>query len=150
MAVVDGQPSAGPAEGPGTIAFTGDTMTWQNVLAAVPERFNNDLMANISHAQGLAREADPVVFAQYFAAVARSVELLRPPIERGETMPTTIDLPVLDAPVGRLHLSIDGFDHRVYYEGQGKVSRCCMRYRGCPGAQWRHVFEVPASQSDFA
>ena len=54
MAVVDGQPSAGPAEGPGTIAFTGDTMTWQNVLAAVPERFNNDLMANISQAQGLA------------------------------------------------------------------------------------------------
>ena len=54
MAVLDGQPSAGPAEGPGTIAFTGDTMTWQNVLTAVPERFNNDLMANISQAQGLA------------------------------------------------------------------------------------------------
>ena len=152
MAVVDGQPSAGPAEGPGTIAFTGDTMTWQNVLAAVPERFNNDLMANISHAQGLAREADPVVFAQYFAAVARSVELLRPPIERGETMPhDNRPAGTLDAPVGRyVHLNIDGFDHRVYYEEAGQGIPVLMQHTaGAHSAQWRHVFEVPEITERF-
>ena len=37
-----------------------------------------DIMANVMQGKGISRDADPVVFGQYFAAAARAIELLRP------------------------------------------------------------------------
>ena len=59
---------------------------WDEVLAAVPKRFHNDVMANVVQDQGMERHADPVVFAQYFAAAARAIELLRPQGNSGDAM----------------------------------------------------------------
>lgn len=152
VSVAHGQPGDDDLPDVGLIAFTGAVGVWQKVLAAVPERFNNDLMANISHDQGLRRDADPVVFAQYFAAAARAVELLRPKIERGETMSHDArPAGTLDAPVGRyVHLDIDGHDHRIYFEEAGSGIPVLMQHTaGAHSAQWRHLFEIPEITERF-
>ena len=79
LPVLAGEPTAG-AEDPGPMTrFSGPVEVWEKVLAPVPERFNNDLMANLMQGQGLERRAEPVAFAQYYPAMARAIELLRPP-----------------------------------------------------------------------
>ena len=60
----------------GVIELAAEPSVWEKILAAVPERFHNDVMANVMQSQGIQRNADPVVFAQYFAAAARAIELL--------------------------------------------------------------------------
>jgi len=75
----DGKVSPGkPATDAGVIAYAGPEADWERVLAAVPERFYNDMMASIAAAGGISVEADPVVHAQYYPAAMRAVELLRP------------------------------------------------------------------------
>ena len=73
-----GQPMAETGHLSGVIEFSGNEEVWRKVLAAKPERFNNDVMANVMQGQGLSRNCDPVVGAQYFHAFARAIELLRP------------------------------------------------------------------------
>ncbi|MBO7007979.1 MAG: hypothetical protein JJ854_19125, partial [Pseudomonadales bacterium] len=136
LPVQDGKPVATDDDTGQLIEFTGSEATWDKVLAAVPERFNNDLMANMMQGQGLERDADPVQFAQYFAAVARAIELLRPPADEGEAMPHDLaDEGTFSAPVGRyVMLTLGGVKHRVYYEEAGEGIPILMQHTaGCSG-----------------
>lgn len=150
----DGAVSGGaPDSADGVLRFSGAAPVWAALLAAVPPRFHNDLMANISAGGGLARSGDPVVGAQYYAAAMRAVELLRTTdcvgarilaAERGRGA-------VFDAPVGRyVRLELGGHEHRVYFEeaGQG-IPMLLQHTAGCHGSQWRHLFEVPEITSRF-
>jgi pimeloyl-ACP methyl ester carboxylesterase len=153
LTVTDGAVSAGNrSSGAGVLEFSGAADVWERVLAAVPPRFHNDVMANISHGLGLSRRGDPVAHAQYFAAAMRAIELLRAPAPgespmRDESGPT----PRFDAPVGRyVHLDLDGHDHRIYYEEAGDGIPLLMQHTaGCHGSQWRHLFEVPEITDHF-
>lgn len=153
IAVQDGQVRAGAsATSAGIITYRGSEKVWSRVLAQVPQRFHNDLMANLTTAQGLARETAAVVHAQYYPAVMRAVELLRPapaayPLRAGDVGQAGR----LDAPVGRyIHLNLGGFDHRIYFEEAGQGIPLLLQHTaGCHGSQWRHLFEVPEITERF-
>ena len=49
----DGVPVPGDADS-NVIQFSGSEAVWQKVTSAVPERFHNDLMANVSTGSGFA------------------------------------------------------------------------------------------------
>ena len=138
--LIDGEP------GESAIEYVGPAPVWARVLSAVPERFHNDLMANLSTGGGIERHGDPVVHAQYYAAVMRAVELLRP-VESASSpsiVPRDGSGP-FDSPVGRyVHLNLEGVDHRIYFEEAGQGIPLLLQHTaGCHGSQWRHLFEVP-------
>jgi pimeloyl-ACP methyl ester carboxylesterase len=146
----DVAPGAGFADG--MLEFAGPEDVWERVLAPVPPRFHNDVMANISSGMGLSRQGDPVVHAQYFAAAMRAIELLRAPAPGEAPMRDESGaMPRFDAPVGRyVHLNLDGHDHRIYYEEAGSGIPVLMQHTaGCHGSQWRHLFEVPQITDHF-
>ena len=158
LTVADGQPSAGvaegssPAEGSGVVIYSGENSVWADMLAAEPKRFHNDLMANVSAGAGLRVEGDQLAHAQYYAAIMRAVELLRPDFQQpalreGDVSPHG----TIDAPVGRyIHLNLNGFDHRIYYEEAGQGIPVLMQHTaGCHSSQWRHLFEMPEITSRF-
>src|SRR5262245_30489609 len=95
--LVDGNPEAGPVEpGPGVISFAGARDLWDTVLSAAPPRFFNDI--GFAEALGLERTGDDLTFWQYYPAVMRAVELMRPPVAPA-TMTATARR--FDSPVGR-------------------------------------------------
>jgi pimeloyl-ACP methyl ester carboxylesterase len=148
----DGQVSAGLPMGSGVVTYDGSETVWQKVVAAEPERFHNDLMANVAQGCGLQRSGDHVVHAQYYAAIARAVELLRPagssqPLRQGDVAKHGH----IDMPIGRyVHLNLEGFDHRIYFEEAGQGIPLLMQHTaGCHGSQWRHLFEMPEITSRF-
>lgn len=153
LQVNDGQVSAGvTAHNQGLVEYSGSTATWEKLLAQVPERFNNDLMANLSQGEGLSLSANNVVHSQYYAAVIRAVELLRPPRDMGKPLASDIGAAGrFDMPVGRyVHLQLDGADHRIYFEEAGQGIPLLMQHTaGCHGSQWRHLFEVPEITDKF-
>lgn len=56
-----------------------------------------------------------------------------------------------DHAVGRyIHLDLDGFDHRIYYEtaGQG-IGLLCQHTAGADGRQWRHLLEDTRVTDNF-
>lgn len=132
------------------IEYSGDEATWAAVLAAKPPRFHNDLMANLSTGSGLRVRGDAVMHAQYYGAIMRAVELLRPAIA-GTGVPAARSVGVYDAPVGRyVHLELGGHDHRVYFEEAGSGIPLLLQHTaGCHGSQWRHLFECPEITSRF-
>ena len=136
----------------GVIEFSADSSVWEKIFAAVPERFHNDVMANVMQRQGIQRNADPVVFAQYFAAAARAIELLRPPIDVGEAMAHDL-LPegTISAPIGRyVQLELAGAKHRIYFEEAGTGIPILLQHTaGCHSSQWRHLFETPEITDRF-
>ena len=151
VGVAGGKPGAGEVTS-NLISFSGEEAVWEKVLAQVPDRFHNDLMANISHDLGINREAHPVNFAQYFAAAARAIELLRPRAESGELMPHDAKPSgTIGAPVGRyVHLDLAGHNHRIYFEEAGEGIPLLMQHTaGCHGSQWRHLFEFPEITDRF-
>lgn len=134
----------------GWIEYAGTTAVWDEILAAVPTRFNNDLVANMSTLGGLRTSGDPLTAAQYYGAIMRAVELLR--------AGTRVDGPYLkpvegsfDAPLGRyVHISLQGHDHRLYYEEAGQGIPVLLQHTaGCHGSQWRHLFECRAITDRF-
>ncbi|MGD8816557.1 MAG: alpha/beta hydrolase [Acidobacteriota bacterium] len=144
LRVTDGKAAPGDAES-GVVEFAGEPAVWARVLAATPPRFHNDLMANLSSGMGLSRSGDPVTGAQYYAAVARAVELLRSGHSDGPVLSTPAAAQRFDAPVGRyVHVNLDGEDHRIYFEEAGSGIPLLLQHTaGCHGSQWRHLFEVP-------
>lgn len=151
VGVADGQPGKTDVTD-NVIQFSGDESVWEKVLAEVPERFHNDLMANMSHGLGIDRSAEPINFAQYYSAVARAIELLRPTPARGETLAhDNRPAGTLDAPVGRyVHLELAGHNHRIYFEEAGEGIPLLMQHTaGCHGSQWRHLFEYPEITDRF-
>ena len=89
-------------------------------------------------------DADPVLYAQYYPAIARALELLRPanPSIRPAAAPKCLS-GSFDSPVGRyIHLELEGQDHRVYFEEAGQGIPILLQHTaGCHGSQWRHLFE---------
>ena len=147
-----GQVSPGQADGDGVVTYSGAEAVWEKMLAAVPERFHNDLMANIFTSGGIHQETRGVVHAQYYPAVARAVELLRPKNDNGVLRAGDVaSHGQLDAPIGRyVHLNLGGYDHRIYFEEAGEGIPLLMQHTaGCHRSQWRHLFEMPEITSRF-
>ncbi len=139
----DGVVSAGPAER-GVIEFSGPEAAWSRFFEAVPPRFHNDVMANISTGSGLQRGGSDLVYAQYYGAAMRALELLRE-ASAGKAARHGVKAPgSFDAPAGRyVHLELDGHDHRLYFEEAGSGIPLLMQHTaGCHGSQWRHLFEA--------
>jgi len=153
IALEAGQVRAGAsARAEGVITYRGAEEVWTKVLAEIPQRFHNDLMANLSTAQGLGRDTEAVVHAQYYPAVMRAVELLRPlPAQYALRQGDVGEAGRFDTPVGRyVHLNLGGYDHRIYFEEAGQGIPLLMQHTaGCHGSQWRHLFEVPEITERF-
>jgi len=139
----EGRPSAGEVRKgeAGAIVLSASEDAWRKLLSAKPPRFFNDISGLIG-ARQMTLDADPVLYAQYYPAVMRAVELLRPaataaaPSEAKRTG-------AFDSPVGRyVHLTIEGQDYRVYFEEAGSGIPLILQHTaGCHGSQWRHLFE---------
>ena len=145
MFLNDGVVSVAPDKPARIISYSGDTSVWQGLLQAVPPRFHNDLLANLSAGLGITRDGDSLLHAQYFAAVVRAVELLRPPTQYDQAIPHLHKKEgVIDAPVGRyVHIELQGHDHRIYFEEAGAGIPLLLQHTaGAHGSQWRHLFEV--------
>lgn len=127
----------------GVMEFSGSEVVWARILAAIPTRFNNDLMANMSLGLGITRAGDPVMLAQYYPVAMRAVELLRPAVPQVAPVEKHVS-GRLDTPVGRyVHLELAGLDHRIYFESAGQGIPLLLQHTaGCHGGQWRHLFEV--------
>lgn len=151
VTVTDGVPAAVEPGGDNVLEYAGPESVWAELLAAVPPRFHNDLMANLMLDLGIARHGDPVLHAQYYGAVMRAVELLRPAVDTGATVDAPAAAAVHDAPVGHyLHLTLGGCDHRMYYEEAGQGIPLLLQHTaGCHGSQWRHLFEEPEITDHF-
>ena len=65
-------------DGPGVIGLAGERAIWDAMLSAEPPRFFNDI--GFATALGLERTGDDLTFWQYYPAVMRAVELLRPAV----------------------------------------------------------------------
>ncbi len=132
------------------IEYAGEASVWSDFLAAKPPRFHNDLMANLATGSGLRVLGDSKMHAQYYGAIMRAVELLRPALDAA---PPRIDRKEgqYDAPVGRyVHLNLGGHDHRVYFEEAGTGIPLLLQHTaGCHGSQWRHLFECAEITSRF-
>lgn len=152
LAVRSGNPDAGSGLSGGVIELSAEPSVWEKILAPVPERFHNDVMANVMQGRGIERNADPVVFAQYFAAAARAIELLRPATDAGEAMAHDLKPEgAFSAPVGRyVQLELAGAKHRIYFEEAGSGIPILLQHTaGCHSSQWRHLFETPEITDRF-
>lgn len=124
---------------PGSICLSAEEDIWDALRASRPPRFFND-HANLVAAGAMVQIADEICQAQYYAAVARAVELLR-------LQPPSAAAPIAGtgfaAPVGRyVHTSVSGVTYRVYFEEAGEGIPLLLQHTaGCHGAQWRHLFE---------
>ena len=147
----DGHPQAGEPEGAaGMVEYAGPATVWEQVLAPVPPRFHNDLQANLTQQAGLTVTGDRLAGAQYYAAIMRAVELLRPPA--ASSAPVVARAPGhLDQAVGRyVHLPLGGHDHRVYFEEAGEGIPVLLQHTaGCHGTQWRHLLEESSLTDRF-
>jgi len=140
----DGEAAAGVPDGgaAGVIALSAGDDVWAELLAATPKRLCNDIFLLIG-AGRMTSASDPVLYAQYYPAVMRAIELLRPPAT--PAMPDQPSRPTgaFDSPVGRyVHLDLLGRDYRVYFEEAGAGAPLLLQHTaGCHGSQWRHLFE---------
>jgi pimeloyl-ACP methyl ester carboxylesterase len=127
---------------PGVIALKASDEVWAELLAAKPKRFYNDVAPLIGMGQ-IIRHGDPVVFAQYYPAVMRAIELLRPREVSGVAREPPREPGQFDTPVGRyIHLDLLGQDYRIYFEEAGAGIPLLLQHTaGCHGSQWRHLFE---------
>jgi pimeloyl-ACP methyl ester carboxylesterase len=153
ITVTDGKPAAGdPGRGAsGVVTLTADPSVWDKLLAARPPRFYNDIF-NLTGDGQVTVDAQPVLFAQYYPAAMRALELLRP-ADAGVSLPpkTSHKTGAFDSPVGRyIHLELEGQDHRVYFEEAGSGIPLLLQHTaGCHGSQFRHLFECSAITDHF-
>lgn len=151
LSLAAGVPSAADpgAAASGVITLTAPATSWQALLAATPPRFCNDI-ANMTGAGMMTLRGDPVLYAQYYPAVMRAVELLRPATDQADVRAPR-PAGTFDSPVGRyVHLDLEGQDHRVYFEEAGAgIPMLLQHTAGCHGSQWRHLFECKAITNHF-
>lgn len=149
----DGVAEAGDPgrDAPGVATLSAPPEIWTQLTAAKPPRFFNDV-ANLIGAGVMILKADGVLFAQYYPAVMRAVELLRPanPGAGVARVPTTT-IGAFDSPIGRyVHLDLEGQEHRVYFEEAGQGIPLLLQHTaGCHGSQWRHLFECREITNHF-
>ena len=150
--VDDGKPSADSAEEASpAITLRASDEIWTALLAPLPPRFMNDIwpliQAGLMHQSG-----DALTFAQYLPAIARAVELMRPPSAQvpGSLMKAAAS-GTYDSPIGRyIHLGLEGQDYRVYFEEAGSgIPMLLQHTAGCHGSQWRHLFECKEITDHF-
>ncbi len=152
ITIADGEPVEGePPPGDGVITLQAPTGTWEQLLAATPPRFANDIAP--ARALGLRRVGDELLYWQYAAAIQRAVELLRDPAPApaNELVAASKPAGTIDAVVGRyLHLDLGGVSHRIYVEEAGSgIPLLCQHTAGSHSAQWRHVLDNPAITDRF-
>ena len=144
-------PAATDAEpGGGWVTLEAEPALWEQLLAATPPRFHNDIAPALG--MGLRRRGERLVYAQYYPAVARAIELLRAPGGaqdplRDEAAPAG----TVEAAVGRyVHVPVGGVDYRVYFEEAGTGIPVLLQHTaGCHGSQWRHLLEMPELTQHF-
>ena len=145
--------AADPGKGEaGVITLIGTPPVWDKLLSARPPRFYNDIFNLTGPGGELAIEAEGVLLAQYFSAVMRTIELLRPADPGVGVAPKPkSQVGRIDAPVGRyVHLDLEGQDHRIYFEVAGSGIPLLMQHTaGCHGSQFRHLFERPEITDHF-
>ena len=152
LVVTDGRAVAGdPGDGPGVVVISGPDNFWASLTAAVPPRLENDLwpLVGLGH---LTLTGSTLVFSQYFAALARAIELMRPPSDlTSKEVSEPAEHGRFDSPVGRyIHLDLGGQDYRVYFEEAGSGIPLVLQHTaGCHGSQWRHLFETKEITDHF-
>jgi pimeloyl-ACP methyl ester carboxylesterase len=133
----------------GVITLSADEAAWRDLLAATPPRFATDITLMVG-AGRMALDGDRVLYAQYYPAIMRAIELLRPPADQPPP-PAARPHGAFDAPVGRyVHLTLAGQDHRIYVEEAGAGIPVLLQHTaGCHGSQWRHLMECDAITDHF-
>lgn len=144
LTLVDGELGTGvPDAGQqGVVALKASAEVWAELLAPKPKRFYYDVSPLIAMGE-LINDSDPVVFAQYYPAVMRAIELLRPGEIGAPAFEPSRRPGQLDTPVGRyIHLNLLGQNYRIYFEEAGSGIPLLLQHTaGCHGSQWRHLFE---------
>jgi pimeloyl-ACP methyl ester carboxylesterase len=145
--IVKGEAASGE---PGVIALAADPTVWDKLLAAKPPRFFNDI-ANLIGMGQMTVQAEGLIYPQYYAAVMRAIEVLRPAAWEVAARPATPKAGTHDSPVGRyVHLELQGQDYRIYYEEAGSGIPILLQHTaGGHGAQYRHLFERPEITDHF-
>ena len=146
-----GKPEPGNLDGDaGAITLTAAEEDWGSLLSAAPPRFFNDIF-NLVSARRMQIKADQVLYAQYYPAVMRAVELLRPSAPATMAVKAPPRHGQIDSPVGRyIHLELAGQDYRIYFEEAGQGIPVLMQHTaGAHGAQWRHLFECTKITDHF-
>lgn len=135
----------------GVIEFSGEEAVWEQFFAEIPPRFHNDVMANFATGSGIVVGGRELVYAQYYSAAMRALELLRGGAADGPAVEPPEAVEQFDSPVGRyVHVELEGHDHRIYFEEAGQGIPLLMQHTaGCHGSQWRHLFENPEITSRF-
>ena len=145
--LVDGSAEDGdPGGGAGVVLLGGPREVWEKLLSGSPPRLATDIAA--AFALGLRWDGDPLTYWQYYPALQRAVELLRP--ARPDAVPVEAHAR-FDAPVGRyLHVDLGGQDHRIYVEETGRGIPLLLQHTaGSHGVQWRHLFECAEITDHF-
>ena len=145
----DARPGELAKGAPGVITLSADEATWRDLLAATPPRFATDVTLLVG-AGRMTLDGDRVLYAQYYPAIMRAIELLRPPLPQPASPPPRPHA-AFDAPVGRyVHLNLAGQDHRIYFEEAGAGIPVLLQHTaGCHGSQWRHLMECAAITDHF-
>lgn len=134
------------------ISLSGEQETWAALLQATPARFMNDIYPLVE-LQLIKLQGEQLFFNQYYPAVMRLVELLRPasPEQDGARQIPAPAHGSFDGPVGRyinLHLQDDNY--RIYFEEAGSGIPVLLQHTaGCHGVQFRHLFENPEITKHF-
>ena len=81
LMIEQGAISAGDPTGrPDVLTLSAPPEVWDLLLAAKPQRFETDISTLIVSGR-MALDGDRVLYAQYYPAVMRAIELLRPSVE---------------------------------------------------------------------
>lgn len=148
--LTNGVASADDIEGD-LVVLEGAEELWIPLLKANPERNWNDLLPVVAF-MGMELKSDPIFLAQYFPAIARIVELLRPEnSDQKQTVQPERKHGDIDAVVGRyVNLEMEGDIYRVYYEEAGEGIPVILQHTaGAHGTQWRHILENKDLTSKF-
>jgi pimeloyl-ACP methyl ester carboxylesterase len=152
IVLTEGHAQAGdPGDGEGVVVIKGPDALWAELLAPVPARLKNDLWPLVGKGY-MALTGSYLTFSQYFPALARVVELMRPAHNRpAPKVAEAVEHGRFDSPVGRyIHLDLEGQDYRVYYEEAGSGIPLILQHTaGCHGSQWRHFFESKEITDNF-
>ena len=148
--VENGQPIEGSPQEDGLLSFSGPAQLWGALFMSIPPRMINDIA--VAMVIGIEMQGDETLFCQYYPAIMRAIELMRP-VNEAQTI--NIDISTKtgqhDAPVGRyINVEILGDVYRIYYEeaGQG-IPLLCHHTAGSHGSQWRHILENKAITDNF-
>jgi pimeloyl-ACP methyl ester carboxylesterase len=133
----------------GVISLLAGPEIWSQLLSAKPPPFFTDI-ATLIGMGAMTLDADPVRYAQYYPAVMRAIELLRPHASPSAPLEAAAH-GAFDAPVGRyVRLDIEQQSYRLYFEEAGEGIPLLLQHTaGCHGSQWRHLFECREITKEF-